>query len=490
MERPPRRLPAVTLQRSRMMAPVLVALFACTIFLQHRVDPTVYKLHHEEQSVGLWGNGLNNEFMLLPLLGFREAAAGLLWVRADQFFDSGDYDAILPLVRLITWLDPHDENVYVTGAWHLAYNFTDSEERSDRRYIAPAMALLDEGIRNNETIPDVKFEKAWQCFDKVKDYAEAEKDFKLAINTKPYPGSADAPYGAPLHDLHELAHAYEREGRIPEALDEWNQSLERSAAMLKVTPTDTATQQLRKAEEHNYSINLQRYYDRYTTINHDHVNPTKYPAVFMPAVGSPKPSQWDVDFQPHIDVIRPKVFRIHGRFNTADGSRVWVRIEDADYKPKDIRGPLNTFQVDPNQTVLIDSISVRKARFDREMDMSRDPKMYSFSEPTYKIVLWYDARASSPHLLDRFGWSGEGMTDNDPRDIRIDSDPDLMGTKFIDGGSGTGPNWDGKTIPWGVFGQPDRLIMVTYQIDMAQVNGLKPITDADRIPNTDGTKLN
>ena len=69
--------------------------------------------------------GLNNEFLLLPLLGFREAAAGLLWVRCDEFFHSGDYDAILPLVRLITWLDPHADNVYVTGAWHLDYNFTD-----------------------------------------------------------------------------------------------------------------------------------------------------------------------------------------------------------------------------------------------------------------------------------------------------------------------------------------------------------------------------
>ena len=34
----------------------------------------------------------------------------------------------------------------VTGAWHLSYNFTDSSERSDRRYIPPAMQFLREGI--------------------------------------------------------------------------------------------------------------------------------------------------------------------------------------------------------------------------------------------------------------------------------------------------------------------------------------------------------
>ena len=66
--------------------------------MQAVLDPTVKKIHKAEQGIATVSGGLNNEFMLLPLLGFREAAAGLLWVRCDEFFHSGDYDAILTVL--------------------------------------------------------------------------------------------------------------------------------------------------------------------------------------------------------------------------------------------------------------------------------------------------------------------------------------------------------------------------------------------------------
>src|SRR5690242_6841665 len=198
MEKPIKVFPASVVQRRARMLPVVIVLLIAAMFLQRSIDPTAKQYHKGESSIGHFSGGLNNEFLLLPLLGFREAAAGLLWVRCDEFFHSGDYDAILPLVRLITLLDPHAENVYVTGAWHLSYNFTDSSERSDRRYISPAMALLDEGIHNNMNIPDIKFEKGWQLYDKVKDFAGAESAFLLADQTPPFKGNDDYPYGAPL----------------------------------------------------------------------------------------------------------------------------------------------------------------------------------------------------------------------------------------------------------------------------------------------------
>src|SRR5579871_3341789 len=181
-----KRYSAEVMRRRTFLLPTAVVLLGMAAFLQSKIDPDAKQFHQGEQNVALSSTGLNNEFLLLPLLGFREAAAGLLWVRCDEFFHSGDYDAILPLVRVITILDPHAENVYVTGAWHLAYNFTDASERSDRRYISPSQALLDEGIKNNPTIPDIKFEKGWQNYDKIKDFAAAEAAFKWAI---------DGPYG-------------------------------------------------------------------------------------------------------------------------------------------------------------------------------------------------------------------------------------------------------------------------------------------------------
>src|SRR5579883_565757 len=220
MQAPQKIYSPESLRRRATLLPALAVLLILAGFLQRAIDPLAKQYHPEESNLDVSG-GLNNEFLLLPLLGFREAAAGLLWVRCDEFFHSGDYDAILPLVRLITWLDPHADNVYVTGAWHLSYNFTDSSERSDRRYLPPSQALLDEGIRNNPTIPDIKFEKGWENYDKIKNYLAAEQAFKSAIagphgNGQGIKGSDDYPYAAPLKTLHILAHTYAKEGRIPE----------------------------------------------------------------------------------------------------------------------------------------------------------------------------------------------------------------------------------------------------------------------------------
>lgn len=483
------------------MSVAVVVLLVLSMFLQTAIDPTIRVIHKGDENFTNASAGLNNEFLLLPLLGFREAAAGLLWVRCDEFFHSGDYDAILPLVRLITWLDPHADNVYITGAWHLAYNFTDSSERSDRRYIAPSQALLAEGIRNNMNIPDIKFEKGWQCYDKMKDFVASEDALKLALNTPATKKSDDYPYGAPLKVLHTLAHCYEKQGKIPEALAVWQAALTRSNEMITAKKDDYSTKQLRSAEQHNYDETLQRYRDRYTSAQHDpKINPTTHPGVLGldPKVA---PAPWNVSFRPEIEVERPKVLKIKGNFNSADGARVDVRITDWDYKERQIGAKLESFDVDSSQTILVDSIAVRKTHFEREMDMSKDPKMYSFSTDSYRITLSYNPRTTSPFLHDRYGWSGEGITDGEnPSHVFVDPNPVLLGTKLIEGYNGNGPLWDGKTIPQWItedakkqpvnefathspLGQPPRLIRVVFKVSRDQIMGRKPITDSDIVPN-------
>ncbi len=93
--------------------------------------------------------------------------AGALWIRADDFFHRGQYEAIIPIVRMVTWLDPHNIDVYITGAWHLDYNFVDeANSLSDKRYIPAAIALMREGIRNNPNIWDLYFELGWTHYSK------------------------------------------------------------------------------------------------------------------------------------------------------------------------------------------------------------------------------------------------------------------------------------------------------------------------------------
>lgn len=502
----PKKLYPAELHRRRQVLMAALAVLACAvIFLQTRIDPGRKEYHDKENVANTVESvkGLNNEFLLLPLLGFREAAAGLLWVRCDEFFHSGDYDAILPLVRLITWLDPHADNVYVTGAWHLSYNFTDANERSDRRYIPPAMGLLNEGIANNQNIFDIKFEKGWQSYDKIKDYDAAEHAFADAIagpdKNGMFHGAKDAdnegfyPYAAPLKVMHMLAHTYERRGRVPEAIQAWDAALARSNKLLSEKPNDYSSKSMRDAELHNRSQALQRYYDRYTATNHDHNNPTKFPAIYAgSAVATGKQEPFDVAFKPYIRVKRPRVFEIGGRVNLTDGGRIEVRITDWNYKDKPLDSTLRALAPpDLSQTILIDSIAIKKASFMREMDMSRDPKMYSFSDPEnlYKIVLTYNPRTTAPHLQDFTGWSGEGITDANKDHVFVERSEFNKATKFVDGQDGEGPNWDGKTIPFGQFNQPLRVIRVTYKITREQILGNKPITDKDIVPNDNATTI-
>ena len=140
----------MTESKRNLLKLAIVPLVAGVIFTQYLIDPGVRELNKGQRQGSLVG--LSNEFILGPMLGLQQAVAGALWVRADEFFHEGDYDAILPIVRMVTWLDPHHLDVYITGAWHLAYNFTDSAERSDRRYIPAAQKLLEEGDANNSRI--------------------------------------------------------------------------------------------------------------------------------------------------------------------------------------------------------------------------------------------------------------------------------------------------------------------------------------------------
>ena len=492
-KQPFRKYPQSVAERAKKLLPIAIIASLAIPFLQRAIDPTA-KLEQSGNDNTIKAAGIGNEFMLLPLLGFREAAAGLLWVRCDEFFHSGDYDAILPLVRLITWLDPHADNIFITGAWHLAYNFTDSSERSDRRYIAPSQALLDEGIANNPQIPDILFEKGWQNYDKIKDYVAAEDAFLRGMkgpngdetSVLKKDQNQDFPYFSPLKTYHILAHTYAKRGRIPEALAQWKHSQEISEKQMKANPNDYSFKQLHEAEVRNYNQLLQRWRDRYTTEGHSKINPSKFPNVIDPGVSKDRtPRPWDVAFQPHIELKRPKVFRIYGRFNSADGPRVDVRITDWDYEERKIN-PLkeeNTFKVNDRQTIMMDALSVRKNKFEREIDMSKDPRMYSFQSDFYKIILSFNARGTAPHIQDRFGYSGEGVTDNRSSFVFTDNRDFLKGTKMIEGLGGEGAVWDGKTIPWTQYGQSPKMIRVVFKVSMDQINGNKPITDADIVSN-------
>ena len=410
-------------QSRRVTLFVVAALLLIPVaLLQSRIDPIYQKNYAPAKTVAQAGQNLPVEFALGAFTGFREAVAGLLWVRTDQFFDDGNYAAIMPLIRVITWLDPHQIDVYETGAWHMDYNFTDSQERSDRRYIPLALALISEGIANNPDEPDLYSDKAFvHYFRKMNDYVpsadtfaegwkvveDESKDLNDPVNfAKVDKGVMTVGHG--------YAHALEAEGNIPAALDQWNQCLAiHNLLVQKKGPGDYAeAQDLQIAQKQVKELEGRMKYrpiDDKTPVN--------------------------MDFQPQLVRVAPKVFVLKGKINVigatkfvletgqrtfgpVDGARIEIRLQDKGYVRPVITNYTLSSAVNPDITIMQDAVSVRGGKIGgdqgRKIDMSQDPDMYSFKAPTYTVTVWFmpnNPNDSPIQVQDRIGWKGEGITD-------------------------------------------------------------------------------
>lgn len=111
----------------------------------------------------------------------RGLLADFLWLRVDEYvhhrrivegdIDPTDDEAILPLVRLITWLNPHYVDAYALGAQWLAFHFNKPRE---------AVAFYEEGIRNNGHPADLIVGEAFVQWKLLHDNAAAAAEVEQA----------------------------------------------------------------------------------------------------------------------------------------------------------------------------------------------------------------------------------------------------------------------------------------------------------------------
>lgn len=349
-------------------------------------------------SQGLSGD-LSPDQLLVAMAGFRELIAGILWVRADSFFDSGNYDAILPIIRLVTWLDPKQIDVYATGMWHIGYNFTDEEQRSDRRYIPSALALGKEGAEKNPDTYELFFETGWMWYHKVDDnpeksvawFKEAHKRKDMIVARKNL-----------------LTMALQRDGKVDEALDVYYKLSDDAEKVFAQDPV-YGNQQNRDTIENNIDTMLVRMSQRgWFAAQEGRLDQGDYD------VNPP----FDVGFSVRVTVEDPAVLRVQGSWNVQPvGTRIRFIFRDADF-PNAVPGGLlwdavDEVSLDPpkNLTFCQDQLYVRNRRFDRKVDMSRDRTMYPFNSPEYIMEFYWNPRSAPPHIQDKFSWNGEGMTD-------------------------------------------------------------------------------
>lgn len=431
-------------QSRSLLTVIALALFLPIAFLQSKIDP--YRKFYEPLQQGNTVNQkivtqLPVEFAVGAMTGFREAVAGLLWVRTDEFFDNGDYGAIVPMVRMITWLDPNQIDVYETGAWHMDYNFTDVSGRSDRRYLPLSLALMNEGIANNPDVPDLYSDMGFvHYYRKLGDFVGAAQYFaagqsameRLDERAAANPGNSElqdvrlAGDQAVTTSSHGLAHAYESLGDVPQAEAQWEYCIERHEKDIQDgrvsglegnSPLDTARRNLFELQQRA----------KYRPID------TKVPV--------------DFHFNAQLVRVAPRVFVFKGTLNATgaesfdfnnhdvvwgpiNGCRAEVRLTDQGYlMPQNVKFELMNSGLTDNVTIMQDSISCRNGHFERKIDMSQDPDIYSFTAPKYTITVWFNPSNPidcPPNVQDRIGWLGNGLK----KDQFTDDSGLLPGTEF------------------------------------------------------------
>ncbi len=143
---------------------LFVAMVPYTQWLNRRRDAQ----NLGEATIGQVDTG---SFMLkLALLGgARGVAANVLWSRALDLQKVHDWDRLKLTVDQITKLQPHFLRVWSWQGWNLAYNVSVEWDAPEDKYewIKQGINFLKEGVRNNEKSPDLRWDTAWTCFQKI-----------------------------------------------------------------------------------------------------------------------------------------------------------------------------------------------------------------------------------------------------------------------------------------------------------------------------------
>jgi tetratricopeptide (TPR) repeat protein len=370
------------------------------------------RIDHQRRAIGLSSSEQQfiNGSMQLPsnmlgaaLTGFREPVASLLWVKADELFHTGKFEEVVPLMRVVTMLDPHMLDVYATGSWHLDFNFVDKKDRSDRRLIPSALEFLEQGIKNNPNVYDLYFEMAFTHYTmKIRDPERAIYWTKKTIGKKTSDGDP-----TPRFVYHTLAHSYETNGELDKCLEVWKERRDLSKRQIEQykkahhSKSDSDPRSDEALAEWEYDI-ASKNYDRVFTrriLRRDLVN-----------------NQINVNLESTIKKKTPRDLILNGKIDLPDGTRVDVYLRDVDWKErakKDFAWRLD------NQTLFQDSAAVYQGKFQMDIDLTDGEKFYPLKSNQYELVLEVNPRLEPAETQDKIGWNGEGFANQKYLDTSV-----------------------------------------------------------------------
>jgi len=127
-----------------------------------------------------------------------------LWYQTDIDWKRGDYPRIIALDRIIVLEDPHFVECYNTGAWLM--------ESLGRH--SDAEAFDQQALQNNPSSVDAYLNLGMFYTSFAHDYAAAEAVFRKCVAVCPDAG---------LPEWKMIAHCYERENMIDDAVATWQE---------------------------------------------------------------------------------------------------------------------------------------------------------------------------------------------------------------------------------------------------------------------------
>jgi hypothetical protein len=146
----------------------ILVLFLAMAFYRGALEERKREQKLGEATIGQVDTG---SFMLkLALLGgARGVAANVLWVRAEDLKKAHEWDRLKTTVDLITKLQPHFLSIWTFQGWNLAYNVSVEWDSPDDKYewIKQGIKFLKEGVKKNETSPDLVWDTAWTYYHKI-----------------------------------------------------------------------------------------------------------------------------------------------------------------------------------------------------------------------------------------------------------------------------------------------------------------------------------
>lgn len=392
------------------------------------------------------------------LLGVREVMASLMWVQADDYFHRGEYRPIISMVKQITTIDPHQIDVFATGAWHMAYNFM------DKRLIQDGVDFLQDGCNKNSTVYDLFFERGYMHYDKTKLYPEAVKAYQESSTKRTTTGKKEPP----SYVRHQLAHAIEKSGDIDAAVAQWAANLEVGKRLEAENPgaVQGAAGPNVAAAYHNLYITKRRLNERLAAVAERERNAPE--ALELWEANAALADEWLKEFPGHGDVVKdrqratneverlragklrpqapadvdlhftvtrigPKKLQVEGTIDVLDLSRVRVQFRDKDYENRTKAGP--TYNLDwkmANCSLEWEDVSVNKNRFKHVVNLDRDPAdmgrapsdIYPLKADEFELSVSYNPRLQAAFIQDRYGWHGEGLT---AREGELMTDPSRAG---------------------------------------------------------------